>query len=38
MTAYLDSGTKDIRFTKKDLNFTPGADTLRFTLERGGRL
>ncbi len=36
MTAYLDSGTKDIRFTKKDLNFTPGADTLRFTLERGG--
>ena len=38
LSAYLDSGTKDIRFTKKDLNFTSGADTLRFTLERGGKI
>lgn len=38
ISAYLDSGTKGIRFTKKDLNFTVGADTLRFTLERGGKI
>jgi len=38
MSAYLDNGTKEIRFTKKDLNFTSGADTLHFSLERGGKV
>jgi len=38
INAYLDNNTKNIRFTKKDLDFVPGTETLNFTLERGGKI
>lgn len=38
LNAYLDSSTKEVRFFKRDLDYSSGTDTLNFTLERGGKL
>jgi len=38
MNVFLSNETKSIQFSKRDLDYTPGPDTLHFSLERAGNV